>query len=178
MVIEGVRMRVNVAGSGAVSGAVQVGTVVQVSISKGGVPKRSVDRCRLDFLGLEGDRHNPRAGHGGRERALCLLAVEIIEKLQQEGHEVYPGAIGENLTVRGIDWSRVAPGDQLRIGDALIEITRFTAPCKNIAGAFKDRDFTRVLHEKNPGEARVYAKVLEPGEIATGMRVEHFPVGE
>jgi MOSC domain-containing protein YiiM len=100
--------------------------------------------------------------------------MEVIEKLQSEGHAIQPGTIGENLTIRGLDWRRIAPGDRLRIGSALIEVTRFTTPCTNIASAFKDRDFTRVLHQRNPGESRIYAKVLEPGELAPGMEVEHL----
>jgi MOSC domain-containing protein YiiM len=151
------------------------GTVVQISVSKGGVPKRAVERAWMDVLGLEGDRHNDRVGHGGPERAVCLVAMEVLEKLQREGHQVLPGMLGENVTVRGLDWSQVKPGDRLQIGTALVEVTRYTTPCKNVAYAFSDRDFTRVLHTKNPGDARVYAKVVEPGELVTGMAVAHLP---
>jgi MOSC domain-containing protein YiiM len=153
----------------------QVGRVVQVSVSRGGVPKRAVERARLDVLGLEGDKHNDRVGHGGPERAVCLMAMEVIEKLQSEGHRVAPGTLGENITVSGLDWSRVKPGDRLRIGPALLEVTRYTTPCKNVAPAFADGDITRVLHTRNPGQARVYARVLEQGELSSGMAVEHLP---
>jgi MOSC domain-containing protein YiiM len=142
------------------------------------VPKRAVQRAWLDVLGLEGDKHNDRVGHGGPERAVCLMAMEVIDKLQSEGHPVSPGSLGENVTVRGLDWSQVKPGDRLQIGFALIEVTRYTTPCKNVAPAFADGDFTRVLHTKNPGEARIYAKVIQPGELAAGMAVEHLVVGE
>lgn len=153
----------------------QVGEIVQVSVSKGGVPKKAVEHAHLDYAGLQGDKHNVRVGHGGPDRAVCLLAMEIVDRLRAEGHDVYPGALGENLTIRGLDWTKIAPGDRLRIGDALIEVSQFTTPCKNIAWAFKNRDFTRVLHSKNPGEARVYARVLEPGDLAPGLAVEHLP---
>jgi MOSC domain-containing protein YiiM len=151
-----------------------IGTVVQISMSTGGVPKRAVERANLDVDGLEGDRHNDRANHGGPDRALCLFSMEVIEVLQEEGHHVYPGAIGENVTIRGIEWAQVSPGDRLRIGPALVEITRFTTPCKNIASAFRDRDISRVLHSKHPGQSRVYARVLEPGELSPGLPVEHI----
>jgi MOSC domain-containing protein YiiM len=151
------------------------GEVVQVSVSRGGVPKRAVERAQLGELGLEGDRHNDRVGHGGPERAVCLLAMEVIERLRAEGHRVEPGALGENLTIRGIDWSEVQPGDRLRIGPALIEVTRFTTPCRNIASSFKDGDFTRILQQRHPGEARLYARVVEGGELAPGLPVEHLP---
>ena len=153
----------------------QVGEVVQLSVSGRGVPKRPVERVYLSLLGLDGDGHNPRAGHGGPERALCLLAMEVLDQLRREGHAVHPGSLGENVTIRGLDWTRIGPGDRLRIGPVLIEVTHFTTPCRNIGNYFSDGDFTRVLHSKNPGEARVYAKVIEPGELAAGMRVEHVP---
>ncbi len=153
----------------------RIGQVVQVSVSKGGVPKRAVERARLDLSGLEGDKHNYRVGHGGPERALCLIAMEVIEKLQREGHPIVPGTLGENVTVRGLDWSAVKPGDRLRIGPTVVQITRYTTPCKNITAAFADGDFTRVLQTRNPGESRIYARVLEPGELAPGMPVEHIP---
>jgi len=151
-----------------------VGRVIQVSVSLRGVPKLVVERAALGPLGLDGDKHNVRAGHGGPDRAVCLLAMEVIEQLQREGHAVEPGTLGENVTIRGLDWTNVAPGDRLRIGPAVVEVTRFTTPCKSIAHFFKDGDFTRVLHTTNPGEARVYARVIQPGELAAGMDVEHL----
>src|SRR5439155_7523770 len=154
--------------SGGVEVSGRIGRVVQVSVSAGGVPKRAVERARLDRLGLEGDHHNSRIGHGGPERALCLLAMEVIETLRREGHPIEPGTIGENLTIGGLDWPALRPGDRLRIGAALIEITRFTTPCTNIRTAFRDGDFTRVLQQRNPGRARLYAKVLEPAELTPG----------
>src|SRR2546422_5744398 len=33
-----------------------------------------------------------------------MYAMEAIEALRAEGHPIVPGAIGENLTVHGLDW--------------------------------------------------------------------------
>ena len=43
--------------------------------------------------------------HGGPYRAVCLYAIEAIERLQAEGHPVEPGSVGDNLTTSGIEWS-------------------------------------------------------------------------
>ena len=64
-------------------------------------------------LGLEGDLHREPQHHGGPERALCIYAMEQIRVLQSEGHSVFPGAIGENLTVEGLDWEHITPGSRV-----------------------------------------------------------------
>src|SRR5262245_19469973 len=102
------------------------GRIVQINVSAGGVPKRPVRTGRVTRLGLEGDGHRNRKLHGGPDRALCLFSLEQIEALQAEGHPVEPGALGENLTVAELDWSRVGPDDVFRLGEtALIQVTRF-----------------------------------------------------
>ena len=50
--------------------------------------------------------------HGGPERAVSLFSLEVIRRLQDEGHPIYPGATGENLTVAGLDWAALAAGTQ------------------------------------------------------------------
>ena len=149
------------------------GTIVQVSVSKGGVPKLPVLEAEVGENGIVGDGHNEPEIHGGPERAVCLFAVERIEALVAEGHPIGPGSTGENITTRGIDWERVTPGSRLRIGaDILLEITRYTTPCTTIRGSFKDRDSNRIHHNLHPGWSRAYAKVLQPGTLRPGDAVE------
>lgn len=150
------------------------GRVAWLNVSSGGVPKLPIYQAELGPLGLEGDAHrHPR--HGGPTAALCLFSLEVIERLRHEGHPIVPGAVGENVTVAGLDWSQLAPGDRLRIGPTLVEITRYTTPCANIAGAFRDGDFARILATTHPGDARAYAAVVEAGVIAVGDPVERIP---
>jgi MOSC domain-containing protein YiiM len=55
------------------------------------------------------------------------------------------------------------------LGDAVvIEVTHYTTPCKGIAEAFSDKDFTRISQKLHPGESRVYARVLQAGELRAG----------
>jgi MOSC domain-containing protein YiiM len=145
------------------------GRIVQLNVSPGGLPKRPVARARVTPLGLEGDGHRNAELNGGPERALCLFPLERIEALQAEGHPVTPGALGENLTVSGIDWDAVGPGARFRVGEAVvIEVTRFTSPCVNIRPAFRDGEYARVSQKRHPGWSRVYARVVTTGEIEPG----------
>jgi MOSC domain-containing protein YiiM len=145
------------------------GRIVQLSVSNGGVPKHAVETARVTPLGLEGDAHRNHEHHGGPARAVCLFAMEAILDLQAEGHPLVPGALGENVTIEGLDWSAVQPGTRLRLGDeVLLEITRYTTPCLNIRPAFRDGDYSRVSQKRHPGRSRVYARVVATGTVRRG----------
>lgn len=149
------------------------GHIFQINVSKGGVPKLPIIRAEVSQLGLVGDRQAHTKFHGGVERALCLYSLERILELQVEGHTVFPGALGENLTLAGIDWHLLAPGARISLGSQVsIEITRFTTPCQSIAPYFLGGDSKRVSQERHPGWSRVYARVLKTGSIQTGDNVE------
>jgi MOSC domain-containing protein YiiM len=142
--------------------------VAQVNVSLGGVPKWAIAHALADEHGLVGDRHADREHHGGPRRALCLYALELILALRDEGHGIDPGSTGENITTRGLDWSRVVPGARLRIGEVMAEITDYATPCTTIARSFAGGAFKRISQKVHPGWSRAYARVLQGGRIATG----------
>ncbi len=145
------------------------GRIFQLNVSPGGVPKVAVREAALTAEGLEGDRQRDRRFHGGPQRALCLYALERVLELQAEGHPIYPGSVGENVTVVGLDWSRLKPGARLALGDgALVEISSYTAPCKKIAASFREGDFKRISQKLRPGHSRLYARILRPGRLGVG----------
>lgn len=149
------------------------GRIFQLNVSQGGVPKLAVREAVLTPAGLEGDRQRDRRYHGGPARALCLFALERVLELQAEGHPIYPGSAGENLTLVGLEWAGLAPGSQLALGgEAVVEITSYTSPCKNIAASFRGGDFKRISQKVRPGHSRLYARVLSPGRLAVGQTVK------
>lgn len=150
--------------------------------SGGGVPKRPVEGAiaRVTRDGLEGDWQTDRKHHGGPDRALCLFSKEQIDALAAEGHPIAPGALGENVTIAGLDWAAVMRGrTQLRIGEQLvIEVTRAAAPCKTIGHCFVGSEFKRVSDKVHPGWSRMYARVLREGVIRVGDAVVVELVGD
>ncbi len=146
--------------------------IFQINLSDGGVPKLPVRRAEVRQQGIVGDRQRNLKVHGGPERAVCLFSLERIQGLQAEGHPAYPGSLGENVTISGLDWTAVAPGSRLRLGNqVLLEVTRYTTPCDNLIESFMGGDFSRLSQEKYPGWARVYTRVVQEGEIQIGDRV-------
>ena len=145
------------------------GVIVQLSVSPGGLPKRPVPDARIGYLGLEGDAHRAHEHHGGPDRAVCLFPIEAIHRLAAEGHTVVAGALGENVTTEGLDWAAIVPGVQLRLGERVVlEITKYTSPCFNLAPLFQSRNFGRVSQKRHPGWSRVYARVLAEGHVRPG----------
>ena len=148
------------------------GYIFQLNCSDGGVPKRPVRQAEVTPTGLACDRQAHLKIHGGPERALCLYALEHITELQDEGHPIFPGSIGENVTIVGLDWKTLQPGSRLALGDeVIIEITSYAGPCPTIADSFTDGKFKRISQKINPGTSRLYARVIRTGLLATGQTV-------
>jgi MOSC domain-containing protein YiiM len=142
--------------------------VHQINASGGGVPKLRVDEAHVGRSGMDGDHQADEVHHGGPRQTLCLYSLEVIEALKEEGHPIFPGAAGENLTLTGLDWSAIGEGQRLSIGDELvIEITDPATPCSKNAGWFVDGDFRRMSDKAHPGWSRWYALVVEPGTVKT-----------
>ena len=145
------------------------GKVKQINVNpRGGVPKHAVASAEVTTTGVRGDKQRDRRFHGGPQRAVSLYSHERILALQAEGHPIAPGSTGENLTIGGLDWATIAVGDQLRIGDLLIEITAYAVPCNNISGSFADGLSKRISQKLHPGWSRLYAKVLVEATVYTG----------
>jgi hypothetical protein len=94
----------------------------------------------LAGLGVDGDAHmGVTVKHRSRVRRdpsqpnlrqIHLLHGELIDTLQQQGFAVSAGAMGENITTRGIDLLGLPRGTQLRIGaTAVVEVTGLRNPC-------------------------------------------------
>jgi MOSC domain-containing protein YiiM len=146
--------------------------VHQINVSDGGVPKLPVLEAKVTEQGIAGDRQRNLKVHGGPDRAVCLYSLELIERLQDEGHSIDVGSSGENLTLAGLDWEKLGPGIQLTIGPEIrVEIVSYCAPCEWNARWFRDGEFSRISQKKNPGWSRLYARVLQGGVVRPGDEV-------
>lgn len=148
------------------------GRVAQVSTSRGGVPKLPVAGAWVGREGLDGDAHRePPTTHGGPERAVCLYSVEQIERIRADGHPIGGrGALGENLTLEGVDLGALGPGSRLAIGGGglVLEVASYAAPCQTIAHNFTDRRIARVSPKTELADARRYCRVVTEGPVTQG----------
>ena len=155
------------------------GSVVQINMSRGGIPKLPVAEAVATPLGFDGDLHNNPTIHGGPQKALLWITSEGIEELTAAGFPLYAGALGENVTTRGIDRRGWRSGQRWRIGEVVIELTRMRTPCKTIAvygtgiaEAVYDAD-VKAGDAASPrwGLSGFYAAVVQPGTIRAGDAV-------
>jgi MOSC domain-containing protein YiiM len=169
-------------------------TVIAVSRSAGHTfskPNEASIRL-LTGLGVEGDAHlGTTVKHRSRVakdptvpnlRQVHLIHAELIDELAAAGFRVAPGAMGENVTTRGIDLLGLPTGALLRLGtEALIEVTGLRNPCRQLndfqpglMNATLDRDADGNLIRK----AGVMAVVLAAGEVKPGDAIAiELPTG-
>jgi MOSC domain-containing protein YiiM len=149
------------------------GHILEVNISSGGVPKHPVEEGFLSPLGIEGDMHAHPDIHGGPRQAVLLICSEAIEELAAKGYPVFPGALGENLTTRGIDRRQLRIGQRFRVGQAVIELTKVRGPCTTLdvyGPAIKAEIYDREVNIGNTASPKwamsgFYAAVVQTGTI-------------
>lgn len=94
----------------------------------------------LAGLGVEGDahmgvtvKHRSRVARDPSQpnlRQVHLIHAELIDELKSQGFAVSAGAMGENITTRGIDLLALPRGARLHIGaTVIVEITGLRNPC-------------------------------------------------
>ncbi|MCR9137935.1 MAG: MOSC domain-containing protein [Alphaproteobacteria bacterium] len=81
------------------------------------------------------------------------------------GRPISPGRFAENVSYDGPDENALRIGDQIRIGDALIELTLPRVPCYKMAH-FVGTDPGFPSRFSGTGRTGVYARVLTPGRVA------------
>jgi MOSC domain-containing protein YiiM len=139
-------------------------------------------------LGVEGDAHQGvTVKHRSRARQapgspnlrqVHLLGAELHDELAQQGFDVVPGQMGENITTAGVDLLALPTGARLHLGDeAVVEITGLRNPCSQLDkiqyGLMK-----ATLERREDGfiirKAGVMGIVLEGGTVQPGdpIRVE------
>ena len=151
-------------------------SVVQINVSNGGVPKLPVPEAHASKLGLDDDRQAHPQFHGGPRQALLLICEEALEELKAKGFPVYAGALGENVTTRGLDRRQVRLGQRYRVGGATIEITKMRQPCQQLSPygqGIQKEIWDAQVKAGDPstprwGLAGFYAAVVRPGRIALG----------
>ncbi|MEJ2853470.1 MULTISPECIES: MOSC domain-containing protein [unclassified Saccharothrix] len=151
--------------------------------------KPNEDAIRLVAgLGVEGDvhagelvKHRSRVRRDPTQpnlRQVHLMHAELHDELNALGHPVTAGALGENITTRGVDLLGLPTGTRLHLGaEAVVEVTGLRNPCPQIDG-FSDGLLKHVVGRDAEGnvvrKAGIMSIVLVGGEVRPGdpIRVE------
>ena len=133
-------------------------------------------------LGVDGDAHaGETVKHRSRVRRdpwapnlrqVHLIHSELHDELREAGFEVTPGAMGENVTTRGVELLALPSGTRLRLGaGALVELTGLRNPCRQLDGLQRGL-MAATLGRDGDGElvrkAGVMAVVVAGGHVRVG----------
>ena len=140
------------------------GTLAQLNISAGGMPKLPMASAMVARDGVAGDWQKNRKYHGGPDRAVCLFSEELYEWLREQGvKDLVNGSVGENFTTRGINLMSLRAGDRLRVGrECVIELTDVREPCRQLKKW--DARFPKLIL----GRSGWLARVIVEGEVKAG----------
>jgi MOSC domain-containing protein YiiM len=142
----------------------------------------------LAGLGVNGDAHlGVTVQHRSRVakdptqpnlRQVHLIHGELLDELNAAGFGVAPGAIGENITTRGINLLTLPRGTRLHIGNAaIIEVTGLRDPCRQL-NDYRPGLMAAVLGRDEHGnlirKAGIMSIILSTGDVRAGdsIRVE------
>ncbi len=133
----------------------------------------------VEGLGVAGDSHmGETVQHRSRVaknpllpnlRQVHLIHEELIDELRARGFAVFPGALGENITTRGVALLDLPAGTRMRIGaSAVIELTGLRNPCNQL-NTFQAGLMDAVIDRDDAGNLVRKAGVM--GVVAAGGRV-------
>jgi len=146
----------------------------------------------LAGLGVDGDahcgatvKHRSRVARDPSQpnlRQVHLLHAELFAELDGKGFTVVPGAMGENITTRGLDLLSLPADTELHIGaQAVVRVTGLRNPCAQI-DRFQRGLMQAVLDRAPDGKlvrkAGVMSVVVTGGRVAAGDPIEvRLPAG-
>jgi MOSC domain-containing protein YiiM len=132
------------------------------------IGKRPVaGRVATAGVNLVGDDQADRNVHGGPDRAIYAYASEDLDWWAAElGRPLSPGAVGENLTTRGLDVTHAVIGERWRAGTLTLEVAAPRVPCYKLGIRMGDPRFqTRFARAGRPG---AYLRIVGHGDVAAG----------
>ena len=141
--------------------------------------------------GVEGDAHAGKTVmHRSRVakdptqpnlRQVHLIHSELHSELKEEGFDISPGDMGENITTKDIDLLKLPTDTRLQIGKAIIQITGLRNPCAQL-DRFQPGLMAAVLDKNERGniirKAGIMGIVIATGVITIGdpIRIEFPPL--
>ncbi len=122
----------------------------------------------LEKEAVRGDEISDRRVHGGIYKACYLFSSNQYAYWKN----LYPnlnwdyGMLGENLTVKGLDETKILIGSIYKIGEALVQITQPREPCFKFGIKLGTQEALKQFIDSGlPG---TYVRVLEEGFVKKG----------
>ena len=133
---------------------------------KTGFFKKAVDHSiNLGLEDVKDDCVIDRVNHGGKDKACYLYSHDHYDYWKQ----FYPallwdyGMFGENITLSGMDESKIRIGDVYKIGSAIVQVSQPRQPCYKLGIKFGNQKIVKEFcAAPYPG---IYVRVLQEGLV-------------
>lgn len=131
-----------------------------------GIFKTATDKALyLSYLNFEGDGQGDLVHHGGKEKAVCVYPYEHYPFWENElKRPLEYGALGENLTIRGLLETDVCIGDVFELGKAIVQVSQPRQPCYKLTIRHGVPDM--LLKVQQTGYTGFYFRVLAEGVVS------------
>jgi MOSC domain-containing protein YiiM len=119
---------------------------------------------------LAGDAQADRKAHGGPDKAVYGYAAEDLEWWSsQQGVELGPGSMGENLTTSDLDLSEAVVGERWEVGSVVLQVSQPRIPCYKLGIRMEDDRFPERFAEAC--RHGVYLRILAGGALQAGDEI-------
>jgi MOSC domain-containing protein YiiM len=133
-------------------------------------------------LGLEGDEQADLSRHGGQSKAVYaypVLHYPFWQTVRAQAQVAAPGAalpygaMGENLTLDGLDEAALWIGDRLRLPGCELVVSEPRNPCFKFDAVMGFAQASSLMNQS--GYCGAYLAVLHPGTLQAGDQIELIP---
>ena len=137
-------------------------------------------RVELAPTGLWGDEQADLRVHGGPDKAVYAYPAEhyafwtTVRSQARVQAPLAPGALGENLTIEGLNETQLWVGDVLQIGqDVQLRVTAPRSPCWKLDAAMGFEWASKMMVQS--GYTGYYLSVVRAGSLAAGDEILVLP---
>ena len=121
---------------------------------------------------LAGDSQAGLKNHGGKSKAVYGFSADHYPYWSKtlKRPDIQPGSFGENLTISGLDESKIHIGDDLSVGDCILQVSQPRVPCFKLGLALSNNELPRLFVRY--GATGIYFRVIKEGFIKAGDTVQ------
>ena len=122
--------------------------------------------------GLADDQQVDLKNHGGEHKAVYAFSAQHYDYWKEtlSKPDLSFGQFGENLTITNLDEANLCIGDQLQIGNCILEITQPRVPCFKLGIALGLNEMPKLFVQH--GATGIYFRVLQSGTIKASDNVK------
>jgi MOSC domain-containing protein YiiM len=133
-------------------------------------------------LGLAGDEQADLSVHGGLSKAVYAYGaghyafwqtVRAQARVSLWDEPLPPGSVGENLTVQGLEESKLWIGDRLVLPGCVLAVSEPRTPCFKFGAAMGFAQAGKLMNQS--GYCGAYLAVIEAGTVQAGDAIQVEP---